>query len=93
MMGQLKKKKKNWENEEKKVTLGWKPEKGDLEQKQENFLRLTGRENKRMKGQQPGSIQSLFEVLNPFRNQKIWTFYSKLSQWVSMLDQIIIFRD
>ena len=68
----------NRQSKNEKMTLGWKPEKGGLERKQENFRRLMGRANKRMKGQQPGSIQSLFEILNHFWNQKIWTYYSRL---------------
>ena len=54
-----------------KMTLGWKPEKGSLEQKWENFWRLMGRTNRRMKGQRPDSIRSLYEVFHPFRNQNL----------------------
>ena len=75
--------KKNEKKEKKKnVTLGWKSEKGSLEQKRENFQRLTGKATKkrrRMKGQRPDSIWSLHEVLYPFRNRKIWTFYSRMT--------------
>ena len=64
-------------NDEKKknMTLGWKPEKGSLERKWKKFQRLTGKANKRMKSQQPGSIWSLLGFLNPFQNRRIWTFY------------------
>ena len=62
----------------KNATLGWKPEKGSLERKWENFQRLMGGTNRRMKGQRPDNIRSLFEILNPFQNRKIWTFYSKV---------------
>ena len=55
-----------------------KTRKGGLEQKWENFQRLMGGTNRRMKGQRPDNIRSLFEVLNPFQNQKIWTFYSRV---------------
>ena len=84
------KEKRKWLKKRRNTTLGWKLEKGSLEQKWENFQRLTGRANKRMKSQQPGSIWSLHGFLNHFQNQKIWTFYSKsvfleflsLSRWV-----------
>ena len=33
--------------------------------------------NRKMKGQWPDSIRSLYEVLYLFQNQKIWTFYFK----------------
>ena len=36
-----------------------------------------GGTNRRMKGQRPDNIRSLFEVLNPFQNRKIWIFYSR----------------
>ena len=49
-----------------------KTRKGSLEQKQENFWSLIGEANRRMKGQRPDSIWSLYEVLYPFQNQKIW---------------------
>ena len=44
--------------------------KGSLEQKRENFQRLMGRANRKMKGQRPDSIRNLYEVLYPFQNQK-----------------------
>ena len=49
-----------------------------LEQKRENFQRFVGRANRRMKRQQPDSIRSIYEVLNPFQNLKIWTFYLRV---------------
>ena len=63
IIGQSEMKKEN-----KNVTIGWKPEKGSLERKWENFQRLTGRTSKRMKSQQPRSIWSLHGFLNPFQN-------------------------
>ena len=48
-----------------------KTRKGSLEQKkQENFWSLMGEANRRMKGQWPNSIWSLYEVLYPLQNQK-----------------------
>ena len=47
-----------------------KTRKGSLEQKRENFWSLMGEANRRMKGQWPDSIRSLYEVLYPFQNQK-----------------------
>ena len=55
-----------------------KTRKGSLEQKRKKFQRLMGGVNRRMKGQRLDNIQSLFEVLNPFQNRKIWTFYSRV---------------
>ena len=63
--------------------------------------RPMGKTNKRTKGRQLWSIWSHYEVLNPFQNQRVWTLCSRmpflissrLSRWVLMLDQIIIFRD
>ena len=62
------------------------------------FWRLAGRANKRMKVQQSGSTRSLYKVFYPFRNQRIWTIYSRmpfpiflsLLRWVLTPDQIII---
>ena len=61
--------KKKEKEKKKNVTLGWKPEKGSLEQEWENFQKLAGRANKKMKGQQSDSTQSIHEVLNPFQNR------------------------
>ena len=44
---------------------------GGLEQKRENFQRLMGGTNRRMKGQRSDNIRSLFEILNPSQNRKI----------------------
>ena len=74
------------------MTLGWKPEKGSLERKWENFQRLTGRVDRRMKKQRPDSTRSIYEVLNPFQNQKkIWTFYSKsvFPEFLSLLRWVL----
>ena len=48
-----------------------KTRKGGLEQKQENFQRLMGGANRKMKEQRPDSIRSLYEVLYPFQNWKV----------------------
>ena len=69
IIGQSKKR-----NEKENVTLGWKPEKGSLEQKLENSQRLAGKANKRMKGQRPDSIWNPYEVLYPSQNQKFELF-------------------
>ena len=66
IMGQSKKNEKR-----KNVTLGWKPEKGSLEQKRNFFWRLIGRANKRMKCQRSKNAQNLFKLLNPFQNREI----------------------
>ena len=68
------KKWKKWKEKHDSKVKTWK---GSLEQKRENFRRLMGRVNRRMKGQR-SDIRSLFEVLNPFQNQKIWIFYSRV---------------
>ena len=62
--------KKKRKNEKENVILGWKPEKGSLEQKWENFQRLAGGANRRMKGQRSDSIRSIYEVLTPFKIDK-----------------------
>ena len=49
------------------------------------FRRLIGKTDKRMKGQQPRSIWSLYEFFNPFRNRRIGIFYPRmpfLNSWV-----------
>ena len=51
-----------------------KTRKGSLEQKRENFQRLVGRANRKMKGQRPDSIRNLYEVLYPSQNQKFELF-------------------
>ena len=58
---------KKWK---KNVTLGWKPKKGSLEQKWENSQRLTGKANRRMKGQRPDNIRSIYEVFTPSKVDK-----------------------
>ena len=77
-----------------------KTRKGGLEQKQENFQRLVGGANRRMKGQRPDSIQSLYEVLYPFQNQNLNFSFQNAFPWILEsitvgLDayQIAIFRD
>ena len=86
--------KKWWKNENgKKNDSRVKTWKGSLEQKRENFWSPMGEANRSMKGQRPDSIRSLYEVLYPFRNQRIWTSYSRmpsseflsLSRWVLTL--------
>ena len=67
--------KKWWKK--KNMTLGWKPENGSLEQKQEKFQRLVGGANRRMKGQRSDSIQNLYKVLYPSQNQKFELFVPK----------------
>ena len=70
-----------------------KTRKGSLKQKWENFWSPMVETNRRTKGQWPDSIRSLYEVLYPFRNRRIWTFYSRmlslefssLSRWVLTL--------
>ena len=47
-----------------------KTQRGSPEQKWENFWRFASGANRRMKGQWPDSIRSLYEVLYPFQNQK-----------------------
>ena len=66
IIGQSKKKKWKRKNDS-RVKI----RKGSLEQKRENFQRLTGKANKRMKSQQSWSIWSLIGFLNPFQHQKI----------------------
>ena len=64
---------KKWRKKKKmkkNVTLGWKLEKGGLEQKRENFWSPMGEANRRMKRQWLDSIRSLYEVLYFFQNQK-----------------------
>ena len=56
------------ENEKRKNDSRVKIRKGSLEQKRENFQRLVGRANRKMKGQGPDSIRILYEVLYPFQN-------------------------
>ena len=51
--------------------------KGSLEQKRENFQRLVGRANRKMKGPRPDSIRNLYEVHYPFQDQKFEPFVSK----------------
>ena len=53
------------------MTLGWKLEKGSLEQKRENFRSLIGEANERIKGQRPDSIRILYEVFYHLKNQKV----------------------
>ena len=45
-----------------------KTRKGSLEQKRENFQRLAGGVNRKMKGQRPDSTRSIYEILNLFLN-------------------------
>ena len=76
---------KKKEKMKKKVTLGWKPEKGSLEQKQKNFQRLVDRAKRRMRGKRSDSIRSFHEVLYPFRNQESEPFVTECfppNSWV-----------
>ena len=74
---------------EKKNDSRVKTRKGGLERKWENFWRLMGRTNRRMKGQRPNSIRSLYEVFHPFRNQNIFKtrfiISEKSSFWLEAL--------
>ena len=80
-------------NEKKKNDSRVKTRKGGLEQKRENFWSLMGEENRKMKGQWPNSIWSLYEVLYLLQNQKFELLipecpppeFSSLSRWVLML--------
>ena len=69
------KKKRKWI---KKTWLYGENPKGQSRAKMKRFRRLMGKTDKRMKGQQPRSIWSLYEFLNPFQNQRIGTFYPRM---------------
>ena len=64
---------KKWKNDSRVKTR-----KGSLEQKWENFWKLVGEANGRMKRRRSDNIWSLYEVLYPFQNQKFDTFYSRM---------------
>ena len=77
-----------------------KTRKGSLEQKQENFWSLMGEANKRMKGQWPNSIWSLYEVFYLLQNQNLnssfWNALPRILESITVgLDvcQIAIFRN
>ena len=88
-------KKWKWKNDSRVKTR-----KGGLEQKWENFRKLMGEANRRMKGQRPDSIRNLYEVLYPSQNQKFELLIleclpSILESITVGLDacQIVIFRN
>ena len=72
-----KEKKRKW-MKRKNVTLGWKPKRA-VYSENEKISKTHGQSKQRNEGLTIGSIWSLHEVLNPFRNQKIWTLYSRMS--------------
>ena len=83
--------KKNEKKKEKKCDSRVKIRKRWSRAKIKNLLRIVGGANRRMKGQRPDSIWSLYEVLYLFWNQKMWTLCSKLpSPEFPSLSQLVL---